>query len=343
MRLGLNCAVLLRGTSGSARAVHHLRDGFRSLDGISTRDLAPGYRLRPSRLWNLAAQAAWDLRGAAHAAADCDVLVSPTNVGRARRGQRHLLVLHDTMVLDRPDLFDRGYSAYARLLFDVSVRHADALIVPSSYTAGRIRDRWPTAVPITVAPWPVTVSAHAPRAGIPEAPPTVIVVGVTEPHKRQEVAVEAVRLARIMSGVDIRLRLIGPAGRAETTLRRVLITADPGGEWIRREADVTDAALRDAYRRSWLLLQPSTFEGYGLPVAEAAGFALPALHSGEGALPEIVPQRRLGADPAAYADAMCELLDAATYRAVSREALTAAGRKSRQQFAGRLREAVHPQ
>ena len=74
---------------------------------------------------NALGDARWDLWQAPRALPDVDLLVSPCNIGRRGPARKHLLVVHDVMPFDRPDLFDRRFAAYFRLLVPRSVRSAD--------------------------------------------------------------------------------------------------------------------------------------------------------------------------------------------------------------------------
>jgi glycosyltransferase involved in cell wall biosynthesis len=55
---------------------------------------------------------------------------------------------------------------------------------------------------------------------------------------------------------------------------------------IGRDRHPTDAELADLYRHASALLYPSWYEGFGLPLHEAAAYNIPILASAHGALPE---------------------------------------------------------
>jgi glycosyltransferase involved in cell wall biosynthesis len=113
--------------------------------------------------------------------------------------------------------------------------------------------------------------------------------------------------------------------------------ADPDGTWVRRFKDVPGQALEDMYRDSWLLIQPSLDEGFGLPLLEAAAHALPVVHSGRGAMPEVVSSGNAGSTAsAALAAELIAMLDGPTYERASATVLESARRHSREAFAGEL-------
>lgn len=342
MQVAVNGAIAGRGISGSSRGLGHLLESLHAIPHFDVSESRPAYGLRQSRLWNAAAQASWDLYSAARKCRLADVLISPCNVGRAYGRQRHVLVLHDTMVLDRPDLFDRGYALYARTLFGMSVRSADVILVPSHFTEQCLKAHWPDAPPVMVAPWPLRAAPAAlgPKSGGRR----ILMVGATEPHKRQVVGVAAVKRAREHSGEDIWLTVLGPCGRSERAVLDALSEADPDRSWTSRMVGVSQAELERVYQDTWLLLQPSQMEGYGLPVGEAASLGIPTVHSGLGALSEIAPRAVASPDdPESYASEICALLDHERYSLACLAALTAAGEHTVARFTRTVAGAVAPE
>jgi glycosyltransferase involved in cell wall biosynthesis len=85
-----------------------------------------------------------------------------------------------------------------------------------------------------------------------------------------------------------------------------------GGRFHRQERDLfnelrieervfhypaTDRTLADLYRNAILMVLPSLYEGFGLPVLEAFSCGCPAAVSREGALPEVAGEGALYFDP----------------------------------------------
>jgi glycosyltransferase involved in cell wall biosynthesis len=306
MKVAVNCEIATRGYSGSATGMWHLARALDALDGVDVELLWPTRRRRASRAWNGGAQMAWDMLGAARAAGDAEVLVSPCNVGRARPGQGHMLMLHDTRILDEPGYNEALFARYAQALFGISVDGADVVLVPSEHTATRVRAHWPQIEPI-VAHYPVPVTARNDEWRA--APRTVLMVGETASHKRHVLAIDAVAQARALSGADIRLTIAGPAGNAERE-----VVAHTGPSWITRLRDLPAPTLTDHYRGAWVVLQTSRHEGFGLPVAEAAGAGVATVHSGYEALSEAAPGAVAYPDSAdSYARALVALLDDGVY------------------------------
>jgi glycosyltransferase involved in cell wall biosynthesis len=337
-RVVANTAIYQHGTSGSSTATRLLVEALHQLDDVEVREVAPARRRGRSALRNALADARWDLWQASRALPDVDLLVSPCNIGRRGPARRHLLVVHDVMPFEHPDLFDRRFAAYYRLLVPRSVRSADRVLTLSEHSARVLRAMSPRT-DVRVVGW-----AHpGGRTGRVEFPArkVVLMVGVTDPVKNQVRGIEAVAGLRATTGTDLGLRVIGPAGRAEAAVRAALAAADPRGSWTSREADVPADVLDAAYASSWLLLQPSYDEGFGLPLVEAARHGLPVVHSGRGAMPRVQPQVDAhGVDAAALVTAMGPLLDEPAWSAAADASAARAGAYDPATFRAAVADAV---
>jgi glycosyltransferase involved in cell wall biosynthesis len=340
MRVAVNSAIDLRGISGTARSVEMIRRSLIRLGGIEVVDVSPRHPPDRSKVRNALDQASWDFWLAARACPDAEVLVSPCNLGAARRRQGHILVVHDTMPFEVPEMFDPAYRMFFKTLVGVSVRRSDVVLVPSQYTASKIRSRWPAAN-VIVAGWPIRGSLAEPVRDRAGGHRRVLMVGVTEPYKNHLVGLEAVAQCRDMSGTDLKLTLVGPAGRAEPAVIAAMARLDPRQEWIERRISVSDAELALLYARSWALLQPSVLEGFGFPVAEAAALGLPVIHSGRGSLPEIIDAGVAEPDePANYALRLRALMDDGAYQAESARHVEVRERLSEDAFDAKVRRAL---
>ena len=337
-RVVVNTAIHLHGTSGTSTATRALTDALQSLPGVEVLEAAPGQRGRRGPLRNALTDASWDLWHASRLHRDVGLLVSPCNVGLRGAARRHVLVVHDLMALDSPRLFDPKFAAYFRTLVPLSIRRAERVLTPSEHSRARIRARFPGA-DVRVVAWPHGSPVEA-RASWSEAP-VVLMVGATEPVKNQVEGIHAVMSLRRDTGADVRLRVIGPAGRAEIQVRSALDEVDPAGAWSSREVDVPPSTLAKAYVDAWLLLQPSLDEGFGIPLLEAAAYGLPTVHSGRGAMSEVVPHGSAGSTQAPdLARVMASLLGQDAWDAAATDELAQARRFDRTTFVAALGAAV---
>jgi glycosyltransferase involved in cell wall biosynthesis len=314
--------------SGTYVATTCLSDALAELPDVEYQALAPAV-VPSGRLLNAARDATWDMVVAARRARD-GIIIHPANIGRGRAGVKSCVVIHDTMVLDHPEWFDRAYAAYARVLFPLSAAGADLIVTPSESSRSSILNRWSSAS-VRVLPWPLrTARAASPRAESPSR--QVIMIAATEPHKRHDLVIDAIRIARIVLGVDVTLRLVGTAGTAEADVMAYARVVDPDGRWITRAGRLTTAELEAELDNSWVLAGASEDEGFCLPLLEAAGRAVPSVHTGRGATREVMPDGVVDHDAIAIADALTRLDDADAYRAAARRAWERSADFSRERF-----------
>ena len=99
-------------------------------------------------------------------------------------------------------------------------------------------------------------------------PPFALAVGVLQPRKNWQLAIEAVYLAREEYELPMTLVLTGKAGWARRELARAKQTFAPDG-WLIETGYVPDEHLVWLYNAAEVLLYPSFYEGFGLPPLEA--------------------------------------------------------------------------
>lgn len=322
--VAVNAAILERGISGSARATSQLCQAIAEELGVEVVEVRPGRPRSRNRWLNAIRDAHWDLRGAARSAGDVDVLLSPCNIGRARGQQSHLLVVFDSMIFECPELFDGRFAVYAQTLIRYSLNRADLVLTLSEHARQHLLRLAPQA-DIRVIRLPGR-RTQPPRVDHPNDK-VALVVGATEPHKSQVTAVRAIAQVRNSTGVPLRLRLIGPPGRAESEVDAVLRELDREGAWTSREVGLSDDEIDRAYDTAWVLLQPSLNEGYGLPLVEAAQRGLPVVHSGCGAMSEVLPTCSAGGPAVSdFTAAVKTLLDPAEWARRADDVHAEAGR-----------------
>jgi glycosyltransferase involved in cell wall biosynthesis len=236
-----------------------------------------------------------------------------------------VVTVHDLSWERVPEAFPERFRRYARLFARRSVKKARRVIAVSESTAADLRELY--RVPdrrIRVVPNGVEPDARPPL----EREPFILSVGVLEGRKRIPALAEA--HARYWSTAPAdpppcRLVIVGGDGGEEEAVRAVAGPACEIRGFVRREE------LVDLYRRATLLVYPSAYEGFGIPVAEAMAHGCPVLVARNSSLIEI------GGDAALFVDDQDITPDgfehALTEALADRAALEARGEAGRAQVA----------
>lgn len=152
-----------------------------------------------------------------------------------------------------------------------------------------------------------------------------LAVGATFPHKNLEVVLNALgRLApRFANHCNdqsrgLVLAVVGGQNKYLNELRSY--AAGLGfGDRIKFLGYVSDAELPALYRNAAMLLYPSRFEGFGLPILEAMASGCPVLCSDTSSLPEVAQDAGILIDPDDVEDWAESIFQIATRSEIRRE------------------------
>lgn len=239
-----------------------------------------------------------------------DLLHAPANFGPIGWAPPTVLTVHDLIAHRHPEYVPSSYAPIIRGMVRLASRRAARILTPSDATAADLRSL--LGVPgtrIDVTPLASTIPPTA--TGAP-AERQVLIVGNRMPHKNVNVVLDALVL---MDPVD-RPRVVLTGGGAGDPLpaevvRRGLTDHVAITGWL------SDEELDSLYRASRLVVLPTRFEGFGLPVLEAMARGVPVLCSDLGVLREVAGGAARyvdSTDPAAVARELLALLDDAGER-----------------------------
>jgi len=216
--------------------------------------------------------------------------------------------IHDLAFRHYPEWFTRNGVGYMEQFLDRVMERRAWIVAPSSHTAddcvsaGFDRDR------ISVVPWGVDRIEFAPGevdevcASHGVAAGAVVFVGTREPRKNLD------GLARAMAILPHRqLVVIGPVGWGEVTVE---------GASVLGELD--DRSVRALMAAAGVLVYPSHFEGFGLPVLEAMSQGTAVVTTSGSASAEVAAEGGLAVDttsPEALAGAIGNILEDQELRA----------------------------
>ncbi|MEX0886511.1 MAG: glycosyltransferase family 1 protein [Phycisphaeraceae bacterium] len=235
-------------------------------------------------------------------------------------GLRHVVTIADVIPLrcrgQLPHSRKARFAWLWRAWLRAQCRGADAVVTVSDYSAGDIVAELGVArgnvhvIYNSIAPLVCEagdVAREAGETGVAGAGdgPMVLYVGRCDPYKNVTGLVRAfARLREALPGV--RLVIVGStderypeAGREAERLRL--------GDAVQFTGFAPDAELERLYASASLFAFPSLYEGFGLPPLEAMRHGVPVVASDRTAIPEVLGDAALYADPTdeqAFAEAM---------------------------------------
>jgi len=231
---------------------------------------------------------------------------------RRRRGRTACVVtIHDVIPMLFPEHAPRArkarlYPLYRRLMLETGAR-ADAIITVSERSradvirALRIPESSASKVVKVFNGVSETFRPPPGRGGGaaafgPGRPARLLYVGRADPYKNLTGLLRAVARARGLCPFPLELRIVGPRDPRYPEAPR--LAAELGLEAIARWTGfLDDGRLLAEYQRADLLMQPSKYEGFGLPVVEAMACGVPVICGNAGSLPEIAGGAAVLVDP----------------------------------------------
>ena len=219
-----------------------------------------------------------------------------------------VVTVHDVIPLILPQTFTPRHRAIVRLALARVRRKADLIIVPSQAVERDVVER------LGVREDRVTIVAHgceprfqptadetafcaaAARYGLP--PRYVLAVGTLEPRKNLTTLLRAfARLRDTAAGnPPPGLVLAGARGWLDSPIYKTVRSLGLE-EVVRVPGFIDDDDLPAVYRGAEMLVFPSLYEGFGLPVLEAMACGVPVVASNSSALPEVAGGAALLVDP----------------------------------------------
>lgn len=152
----------------------------------------------------------------------------------------------------------------------------------------------------------------------PSTPPTILFLG-TKPNKNLEISIAA------LFGLDVHLRIIGELSRKQKEmLSKFNINYSS-------DFSISPEQLAAEYTNADLILFPSTYEGFGLPVIEGFQAGIPVVTSNISPMKEVAGDAALLADPTSIASIREQVIKLLTDQALKTQ-LVADGKERVKQY-----------
>ena len=258
---------------------------------------------------------------------DIDAFIDSEWFRPRQKGGERLAIVYDVIPLLFPEwVSPRTRKAHLRSLKQVSDR-ADRIISISEVTKRDLVEH------LGIAPERISIAypgvGEEYRRAVPAAPamvngrPYIVVVGTTNARKNLLRMLEA--FARVAERQpDLQLVIVGAADVDEPGIR----TAVEGlgiGERVHRLGYIDDEELAGIVAAARLLVFPSLYEGFGMPVVEAMSAGVPVAASANASLDEACGDAAARFDPLDV-EAMAAAIDGVLADAARAEVLVARGR-----------------
>jgi glycosyltransferase involved in cell wall biosynthesis len=213
------------------------------------------------------------------------------NVGHSNLGQRVLdavrqipqgrivVMIHDTIPLDHPQMQREGTVAGFAAKFRRAVGSADLILCPSEVSRANIlRHGTAPGLPVLAVPLGVQPARPAPEdlpAGLDLTRPYFVVLGTIEPRKNHALLLDVwADLAADLGPATPGLMICGNRGWNNAA---VFARLDRQPAHVTELPGLSDGAVAALLTGSRGLLFPSLAEGFGLPLAEAAALGVPVI------------------------------------------------------------------
>jgi len=222
-------------------------------------------------------------------------------------GPPFVVTVHDMTHEKFPELLDRRGRHAA--LKQRAIRRADSIICVSKRTRDDLLERYPEcANKVQVIYHATSLGTIEPDDWSPENQrPYVLFVGSRAGYKNFNGLLQAFKnvVARIP---EVQLRAVGShfSDHEQRNIESLGLT-----NHVIAHDLVSDRRLASMYRKSKLLVYPSLYEGFGLPLIEAMSCGTPVLAANTSCIPEVVQNAAMLFDPQKpddFIEAICYLL-----------------------------------
>ncbi len=209
------------------------------------------------------------------------------------------VVMHDAMPFRYPQTFRRAFVAWYWVMYFVLARTARRVLTVSSFSRHELAQT--LRVPAERFGLAPCGADHLGRrreqerpAAAPEPFSFALIVGNLAPHKNVEAAASALADAGLPVVV---------VGAAQQVFRQTEIAQHPNVTVMGR---IDDEELDQLYATAGVLVAPSRYEGFGIPIVEAGSRGCPTVFALGSAMTEVAGDAGLGFDPDDIAGCVAE-------------------------------------
>lgn len=226
--------------------------------------------------------------------------------------------VHDVSFLEHPEYFTSFRALQLRLTVRRTVQSAACVLTPSEFSKRRILDAYklpddkvvvlPNGVSSVFHPVAREAAQRSLSTSLPQAP-FILTVGDLQPRKNHLGLIRAFEdLIRAHPQLPHHLLIVGKETWHAATVRAAAKKSH-AADRIHFTGFVEDEELRRLYGACDLLVYPSFYEGFGLPILEAMACGRAVACSNTSAMPEVADSAALLFDPGSQRELVFAMRD----------------------------------
>ena len=327
LHVGIDGRAFTSPAAGIRRYARGLTSALATLDGVRVTVIGgdpaatpPGIAVQPEAL-HPPGNPGWVLVGLPRSAARAgvDVLHTLAYTAPFHAAMPVVVTVHDVSYARHPEWYPHQRDWVRRAYYRLSARRAGAVVTPSHFSASEIEAAYGLTMDrVSVVPMGVEASFGMDRGGDEALPagvrePFALHVGDVHARRNPDVVLRALASLDRRGELPVQLVLAGiDRGEVEA------LVAEAGAGRVVVLGSVSEATLLTLYRRAFVLVYPSRYEGFGFPLIEAMAAGLPVMASRAASIPEVAGDAALLVDPedaGAWADGLVRLLADDAFRA----------------------------
>ncbi len=217
---------------------------------------------------------------------ECDIYYSPYfNVpGRIGGGIKIpvFTTIHDVVFLDVPGLASKSGTIIRKFFYKYAVFKSKKIFTVSEFSKKRIihhlKCKKPVVVTYNAVPDWFCKKGSESNSKI-EKENSILFVGNIKKHKGLSVLVDAFKISK-EKGFDLTLKIVGNSENFRTADENIFKKiSDAPNNSILFTGRISDEELKNLYRKTKRLIQPSFYEGFGMPPLEAMSLGTKAIIS----------------------------------------------------------------
>jgi glycosyltransferase involved in cell wall biosynthesis len=206
------------------------------------------------------------------------------------RRVRTAVTIHDMVFRDHGDTMRFPGRQIENFFTPRALARADVIAVVSQFTLQRLEHHFPQyAHKVVVVPGASILQGTVAAGDLVTTAGEgryFLFVGTLEPRKNLPRLLRAFRRFVTDCPDALPLKIAGGAGWGGQDIARLVCELDLT-ERVYLLGKVDDSELRDLYRGAYVLLMPSLYEGFGLPIVEALSTGVPVITSENSAMSEV--------------------------------------------------------